>query len=178
MARWQLTHPHYLVVLDNDWEYKEVDRATGKQVRRTFNVPRYLDPNDVGDWNYKRNNDDGEIIVTNLKDGGDYPNDIYFLGQPTPDMIPLDNEAKAISAALEAKWQHPIESLSGSFSQSLIDNWQKEMAEVQTKASVSTDAIASALSQIAETQAMLVKLMAKTTGPVEAEAPAPVARRA
>lgn len=178
MARWRLTQPHYLKVLDNDWEYKEVNRSTGRQERRAFNVPRYLDPNDSGDWNITRNKDDGDIIVTNIPDGGEYPNDYYFIGSPTPDMQPMDKEAEAISASYEAKWKHPIESLSGTFSQSLIDNWQKEMADVQTKSSVSNDNIAAALSQIAETQAMLVKLMAKTTGPVEGIEPAATLRRA
>lgn len=108
MARWRLVTGHYLnVLIDGEqaqWEYKEVDRGTGKQGRKMFNVPMLMDPNDPADHNHP-----GEIIVCH--EGKGDRKDTIFLGEPTPDMEPLDAEAEAISEKLQDKWQHPIESL-------------------------------------------------------------------
>lgn len=132
MARWRLTAPHYLSVPGTVWEYKEVDRTTGKQKRVTFDVPMYLNPNDPGDWNHKYGQDFGEIIVSNGNDA--LPNDIIFSGDPTPDMVPLDPEAAKISASFAKKWKHPIESLTGSYADVLLDQLQSEVAEARAKA--------------------------------------------
>jgi hypothetical protein len=111
MARWRLINPHYLHVPGTEWEYKETDRSSGKQGRKIFAVPLYLDPRDNADHNYP-----GEIIVCD-KESPVYPKDILFQsarglrGEPTPEMEPLDDEAVQISRALEHKWVHPIESL-------------------------------------------------------------------
>lgn len=127
MARWRLTAPHYLQVPGTEWEYKEVDRITGKPVRRTFAVPTLIDPNQPGDWTH-RNGDQGEVIV--CQGNGD-ARDIKFVGEPTPDMMPLDDEAKAISAKFAAKWKHPIESLPNSYSEVVLDDLQKEVAKAR-----------------------------------------------
>src|SRR6266705_1767114 len=105
MARWRLRTGHYLNVPGTEWEYKETDRTTGKTGRKVFAVPMLLDPNDPADHNYP-----GEIIVASAEDRA-FPRDIIFLGDPTPDMEPIDDEAEAISEALASKWVHPIESL-------------------------------------------------------------------
>src|SRR6266705_2613092 len=105
MARWRLLTGHYLNVEGTEWEYKETDRNTGKQARKVFAVPLFMDPNDPSDHNYP-----GEIIVANIADRA-FARDIIFLGDPTPDMEPLDAEAEAISESLAPKWTHPIESL-------------------------------------------------------------------
>lgn len=130
MARWRLTAPHYLNVPGTTWEYKEVDRTTGRQRRTQFQVPALLDPNQPADCNY-RNGDEGEIIVCFVGKGE--PKDIEFMGEPTPDMMPLDDEAKSISAKFAAKWKHPIESLPGSYADVLLNDLQSEVAEVQAK---------------------------------------------
>lgn len=106
MARWRLTAKHYLPVAGTEYEYKETNRDTGRQVRKVFEVPLYLDPDQPSDWTDRVN---GEIIVSNGE--GAERSDIIFQGNPTPDMEPLDDEAEAISAALRQKWEHPIESL-------------------------------------------------------------------
>lgn len=106
MARWKLTAKHYLPVPGTEWDYKETDATTGRQKRKVFVVPRYLDPDDPSDQN-----PEGLCVVTNVEDPRDHPFDIYFTGAPTPDMEPLDEEAESISAALRQKWDHPIESL-------------------------------------------------------------------
>lgn len=127
MARWRLITGHYLNVPGTEWEYKETDRGTGKQVRKVFPVPMLLDPNDGSHQNYP-----GAIIVTNKEDRA-FPNDILFVGDPTPDMDPLDDEAEAISASFKDRWIHPIEALPGqSFSQSLLDDLQRQVAAMQT----------------------------------------------
>lgn len=95
MARWRLTEPHYLNVPGIEWEQVTTDRVTQRPVRRKFPVPQYLDPRAQDDWNYRRDGMDGEIIVCH-KDKGQ-PNDIVFVGDPTPGMLPLDDEAKEIS---------------------------------------------------------------------------------
>jgi len=113
MARWRLITGHYLnVLLDGkpaEWEYKETDRTTGKQGRKVFPVPMLMDPNDPADHNYP-----GEIIVCH--EGKGERRDIVFFGDPTPDMEPYDEEGEAISTALAAQWQHPIESLPATMS--------------------------------------------------------------
>lgn len=135
MARWRLRNAHYLNIIDPDsedgdsvqWEYKEQDRVTGKMRRKVFDVPHLLDPKDPQVCNYP-----GEIIV--CYEGKGEAKDIIFLGEPTPDMEALDEEAEAISAALEYKWTHPMESLpanggmdskEAAFMQQMMDTFAK-----------------------------------------------------
>lgn len=105
MARWRLTAPHYINVPGTEWEYKEVT-DTGRSVKKVFDVPAYLNPDDRADHNYP-----GEIIVAQAP--GAQPRDIIFLGPPGPDMAPLDEAAQALSDAESHKWVHPIEALDG-----------------------------------------------------------------
>ena len=111
MARWRLTQAHYLNVPGTEWEYKETDRTSGKQGRKVFAVPLYL-PEDA--------------VVAYA--GSEQRGDEVFLGEPTPDMEPLDAEAQKISDACRPKWQHPIEALPGNFGGSLIANFEKQIA--------------------------------------------------
>jgi hypothetical protein len=103
MARWKLTGKHYLNVPGTEWEYEETT-ATGKRHKQRMPVPLYLDPDDR-----EYQNQNGEIIVA--WEGSEQRGDITFVGPPTQEMTPLDEEAEAISAELEKKWSHPIESL-------------------------------------------------------------------
>lgn len=109
MARWRLRTAHYLNVVDRDgekieWEYSETSRDTGRRARKLFAVPLMLDTNNAADYNYP-----GEIIV--CQPGKGQGRDIEFLGDPTPDMEPLDEEAESVSDGLRSKWEHPIDSL-------------------------------------------------------------------
>lgn len=103
MARWQLTEPHYLNTKDSKWEFETKNRTTGRSERKQFPVPTHLDPNIEGDWNYTdrigSNIVDGKIIV--CWEGQGEPKDIVFEGPPTPGMLPLDDEAKEISAKFD-----------------------------------------------------------------------------
>lgn len=138
MARWKLIEPHYLRVPDTKWEYQEVDRITGRPKRTQFPVPQYLNPNfeddlksfgqgtgDVSTW---------DIIVS---DGhNSQPKDIIFHekddspGKPTPGMLPLDDEAKAISAKFEKIWAPPSEE-QPSFTAALEEKFLRQMSEIQ-----------------------------------------------
>lgn len=134
MARWKLACSHYLNVPDNEWEYQEQSRTKGKPIRRRFPVPRLLDINDPGDWtNTWGPNDaaEGEIIVCHEDKGN--PTDITFFGDPTPDMVPVDDEARAISATFEERWKYKPESAEVSFSQTLVDEFEEAMSNVQAK---------------------------------------------
>lgn len=131
MARWRLAAPHYLNVPGTEWEYKEVDRTTGRQKKRTFPVPTHLDPDNPSDWNHIHGKDNGEIIV--CQPGKGQPNDLEFEGPPTPDMVPLDDEAKEISASFAKVWKHPIESLSGSYGDELLKDMGNEMDKLRAE---------------------------------------------
>lgn len=176
MARWRLTQPHYLNVPGVEWEYKENDRQTGRAKRTMFPVPMFLNPDDPADWNY-RVGDVGEIIVTNVSAPGNA--DITFIGDPTPDMTPLDDEARAISASFAAKWKHPIESLpeNGGFSQALLNGLQSEVSNLQSK--VEAAPAIQGLDKLLEAMSTMMAQNAQIIGAlVEAKAEPAKARRA
>ncbi len=122
MARWKLTAKHYLNVPGTFWRHEETSRDTGERVEHMYPVPKHLDPDDP-----KQQNRQGEVIV--CLEGKGERGDITFIGKPTPDMEPIDDEAEAISAAERPKWQHPIETLpmNGDFSQSLFTMLQQKL---------------------------------------------------
>ena len=53
MARWRLTAKHYLTVPGIEWEQKETNRDTGRQMTKKYPVPLFLDPDDPADQNYR-----------------------------------------------------------------------------------------------------------------------------
>lgn len=134
MARWKLMTAHYLNTPGEEWEYQETDRKTGRPKRTKFAVPRYLDPRDPTCWTERwgnKDNEEGEIIV--CWEGQGNAHDIVFVGDPTPDMVPVDDEAREISATFEARWNFQPENADTDFSQSLVDKFQSELAEIQAK---------------------------------------------
>jgi hypothetical protein len=117
MARWRLTENHYIHALPPDldaveWEYREVDRTTGRERRRRYPVPMYCET---------------ETVVSrkhSLQRG-----DFLYEGDPGPAMDPLDEEAKKISESLAHKWVKPPDFVVGqSFSDSLLDMLQKQFS--------------------------------------------------
>jgi hypothetical protein len=137
MARWKLMTAHYLNVPGEQWEYQETDRKTGRMLRTQMPVPRLLDPRDPSNWTNRwgnKDNEEGEIVVC-LKGKGD-THDIVFEGDPTPDMIPVDEEAIAINASFAERWRYKPEAATDNFSQSLIDRIQMEMAPKATPAPI------------------------------------------
>lgn len=141
-ARWRLRKQHYLNIMtpegehEGEWEYREEPRfAKGVKGRRPrisrvrFPVPTLLDPDDT--FQHNDNAIEG-IIVTNAFDPA-HPGDWIFVGDPTPDMDPINEEAEAISKSMAKKWVNPIESLpaNSDFSQSLITAFEGQMRELQ-----------------------------------------------
>lgn len=111
--RWRLRTAHYIHIptlpdgTKVEWEHKETNRESGRAVRKLYPVPMLLDPNDGADCNYP-----GEIIIAREVGGAHHQRrDIIFLGDPTPDMEPLNEEAEAISDSLRQRWEHPIDTL-------------------------------------------------------------------
>lgn len=133
MARWLIISPHYLNVTGSqkaEWQYTEVDRTNGRKKTKNFAVPTLLDPDDPSMWTEVRGRDEGRICVSDGNNPAD--NDIIFVGEPTPDMIPIDDDAKKVSASFAKKWVHPIEGLEGSYGDQLIQQFQSELAKVQS----------------------------------------------
>lgn len=101
--RWRLRSTHYLNVPGTEWEQNETNRDTGRTNRKRYTVPLLLDPNDPS---YQTPPNSGEIIVCYAGKGDRH--DVVFEGEPTPEMEPIDEEAKALSAKLEPKWKAPM----------------------------------------------------------------------
>lgn len=129
MARWRLTDAHYLNVPGVEWEYRETNRETGRQARKVYDVPMHLDPKNQADWNYPSE----EMIVVSNRFDAAHPRDHVFVGPPTPDMEPLDAEAKKISDAERPKWIHPIESLNMTYSESRLSEFERSLAEAMAR---------------------------------------------
>lgn len=137
MARWKLTASHYLKVEGTFWEQVETDQLTGQQLRKRYPVPLQLDIKDDKMWN--------DNIVRNLRGevlGGDIvvayadkehgPRDYLFTGDPTPDMFPLDDEAREISETYETIWNaRPDEDIS--YDKRLIEQLQTKMQPAEAQ---------------------------------------------
>lgn len=164
MARWKLMAAAYLNVPGEIWEYKETDRATGKQRRIELAVPMLVDPNDPGVWTNKwgnRDNLEGEVIVC-LKDKGER-SDLVFLGDPTPDMIPLDDEAREITASHSHRWSYKPDDPASeqNYSTSLINRFEEEMKAAANKPVEvpGLGDLTAAIAKMAESNAAMVAAM-------------------
>lgn len=134
MARWMLIEPHYLNVPDTKWEYVETDRATGRPIRKQFDVPIFLHPEDPSNWTEKDIANNGQVIGGRVivSDGvGAAPTDIIFVGDPTPNMLPLDDHAREVSARFASVWKAPNENSNRTHSQSLLDDLERKMQLVE-----------------------------------------------
>lgn len=176
MARFKLTAAHYLNIPGNDWEYKEVDRTTGKEKRHLRPVPTYLHPEDPSTWNYITERlpngqiADGSIIVS-TKEDSNFPKDLIFIGAPTMDMEPLDDEAKVLIAELQGKWKHPIDSLPGNFAEQLPMLWQQQIENA--KQAVAPNISTKELDDLRRQNNSLAEQLAELKAVVEAIASAP-----
>lgn len=124
MARWRLSEDHYLHAQvygeANEWEYKETDRETGREIRKRFKVPFFAGREMIVCYaGSERDGDNGRL------------GPIVIECSPTPAMTPLDDEAKEISAQYEKSWQHPIESLPGQgFNDALLTTLTKQLEAI------------------------------------------------
>lgn len=180
MARWRLSQAHYLNVPGTEWEHKEVSQASGKQARKVYFVPQFLNPMDPADQNYP-----GEIIVCH--EGRGQGKDIIFVGDPTPDMEPLDNEAEAITRNRSQAWVHPIESMpsqgEGGYYTRMMDRMQEQIeilssgqrlnavADPASVKGVNPSVIATMQEQIAALIEQNARLQAQIEEPLEAPPP-------
>lgn len=107
MAIWRLRAPHYLNIPGTKYIRQETDLQTGEAVYHTFDVPRLLDPEDK---KRSANSEDGGCLVTNKAADKRLNKRLWlFVGSPTPDMEPEDEEAEAISASLRPQWTMPLD---------------------------------------------------------------------
>lgn len=173
MARWRLSTSHYLTVEGNEWEYNETDRASGKQLRKRLPVPMLLEINDPNCWNVTYRNPRGEVIngeiIVAYRTGTELSDDIIFTGTPTPDMIPLDDEAKDISASYEKTWKAaPDEEMS--YGQKIVERNLDAMAEAKSKEqTVKIEGLSEIMTTMTEmmkmNQAMMANLIAAQSQP-------------
>lgn len=164
MARWKLMTSHYVHTIEKtEWEYKEVNRTNGREIRKQIQVPRYLDIRDPQDWTNRWGNrsaqdpGEGEIIV--CLDGKGELGDIAITGDPTPDMMPMDDEAQAISDKFTSRWQYKPDG-EVNYSQSLVDKFESQMADVQSQpAKVEVEGLADLVAAMAEQSRAIASLL-------------------
>ena len=169
MARWKLTASHYIQTdQETEWEYTEVDRTNGRPKRHKFRVPTFLDINDPVCWTERIMGMDGKPVegYINVSDGNNPgAGDVIFKGDPTPDMLPLDDEARAISDTFKEHWRFNVtEQEPGTFAQDLVDNLQRQLAAAQiaTKpAEVQVPGLAEFMKTMAEIQAQNAAILAQ-----------------
>ena len=185
MARWRLTEPHYLNVDGTKWEYSEVDRITGRPKRVQFPVPQYLNPNyeddlksfgqgqgDVSTW---------DIIVSDGNNPG--PKDVIFKekdgspGQPTPGMLPLDDDAREITARYSKVWDAPSEG--PSFTQRLEESLINQMTELRdsVKQAPQVEGLAELMATMTSMMKQQTEILAKLAERHEPTATGAVKRR-
>jgi hypothetical protein len=175
MARWKLITSHYLAVENNHWEYVETDRSSGKQLRKRLDVPMQLDCDDPACWNVTYRNQRGEVIAGEIivahRTGAEHADDIIFLGEPTPDMLPIDDEAKVLTKSFEKKWNaKPDEERP--YGQLLVEQHQVEMAKVQAAANVvkiegMAEIMKTMSEMLAQNQVLMQNLVAGKSGHIE-----------
>lgn len=174
MARWKLMAPHYLnLVVPSEWEHNETTRD-GKSMRKRYIVPTMLDPRDPNCWTNTwglKDNAEGEIIL--CRPGKGEPRDLEFESDPTPDMVPLDDEARAISAQFEPRWAYKPEGQEVSYSQSMIDKFQVEIGEIKSKPTeIAIPGLEALTAALTEQSKLVTALLAAQSGPT-----APTLRR-
>lgn len=99
MARFRLLGKHYLNVPGTKWEQIEVSQATKRQIRHQYDVHMFLDPEDPGTHPFFNGDKAPEFIVATVP-SPQWPQDIIFVGAPSREMEPLDDEARALLARL------------------------------------------------------------------------------
>lgn len=166
MARWKLATAHYLNSPGTEWAYMEVSRTTRRQERRVFTVPLLIDPQDPISWTNRwgtKDDEEGECIVCH--EGKGERTDIVFTGDPTPDMIPLDEEAEKLSASFAAKWKVSHATTLGAHSQSIISTLEERVGEAASRPTATTvdglDTFISTVSELVKQNAILIQHLAK-----------------
>lgn len=144
MARWKLVEPHYIHAERDgqrpEWVYKEINRATGREIQKKYIIPMHLDPKLAEDWNDWPDgpHGDGIVVVTDGKNAR--PKDIIMVPNAkgelpiTPGMEPLDDEAREITAKFAHRFT-PIEGREdATYSERLVDHFVEQLADVKAAA--------------------------------------------
>lgn len=168
MARWRVTAKHYLLARqfgeDTTWVREETNRDTGRAFRRTFPVPLFIDPEDP----ICINRNVGYCVVAT--EGSEMPGDITLLSPCTPDMEPLDDDARKVTAEESKKWKDPINSLpiaiGEDFGNQLLTMLTAQFNTVANNPSVSLKGASN--SEIEELRAMVRELQQQIGKPVVA----------
>lgn len=131
MARWKINVGHYLHghmpgEERNEWMREETNRDTGRVARKFMKVPVYIDPKDPSCCNR-----DGDCIVCHEGRGTD--RDIVFEGNPTPDMMPIDEEAVELSKKFAGDYT-TAENTEGGMSQVMLQQLEGVLANTMKNA--------------------------------------------
>lgn len=171
MARWKLQVAHYLRVPGTAWEQVETDRETGRQRRKAYPVPMLLDPKDPQCWSHRPGQghvtkggsswDEGQIIVAYEGKTND-SRDIIFEGDPTPDMDPLDDEAREISSRYHW-WDKKgrLDDQFTSFSEAKLDEAAKMFADANAFAMKEVLRSPAVNDSMLESQKQMMEMMTK-----------------
>ncbi len=168
MAKWRLTDNHYLNghypgEEKTLWERVETNIATGRAMRKQLEVPAYLDKDTI------------------VCQGERHPQHFEFVGPPTPEMEPLDDEAEAISEKHRKNWIHPIEGLpstGGGFNEALLEKFAAQLGEMMNRQPLTAQAPAAvgmvSRAEFELLQAQMLEMQAqllKAGHPIDTEEP-------
>ncbi len=136
MARWKLTAKHYLEALQfgqpSEWQREEINVQTGRAFRKTYPVPMFIDPEDP----FCINRTTGFCVIA--MEGSAQPGDLECKNfKPTPDMEPLDEEARQLSEAERPHWINPIDGLSPTMGEDFANQLLATLQQQMNKSNIS-----------------------------------------
>ncbi len=136
MARWKLTAKHYLEALQfgqpSEWQREEINVQTGRAFRKTYPVPMFIDPDDP----FCINRTTGFCVIAT--EGSAQPGDLECKNfKPTPDMEPLDEEARQLSEAERPYWINPIDGLSPTMGEDFANQLLTALQQQMNKSNIS-----------------------------------------
>src|SRR6267154_1733519 len=167
MARWKLTAKHYLEALQfgqpSEWQREEINVQTGRAFRKTYPVPMYIDPDDP----FCINRTVGYCVIATK--GSALPGDLEVKNfKPTPDMEPLDEEARQLSEAERPHWINPIDGLSPTmgedFANQLLAALQQQMNKSQVGSAGSSAEVSNLSALVAAQQKQIEALINALSG--------------
>jgi hypothetical protein len=137
MARWKLIEAHYIFAKRDgqgtEWEYKEINRANGREIRKKFQVPMHLDPKVETDWTHRPDGpyNDG-IVVVATADTTDSHDIVIDAKDVTPGMLPMDDDARKISAKLDERVTPIPGDENATYSERLLDKFIQQLADAKS----------------------------------------------
>ena len=167
MARWKLTAKHYLEALQfgqpSEWQREEINVQSGRAFRKTYPVPMFIDPDDP----HCINRHLGYCVIAT--EGSDQPGDLIVSNfKPTPDMEPLDEEARQLSEIERPHWINPIDGLSPTmgedFANQLLAALQQQMNKTQVGSIGSNAEVSNLSALVAAQQKQIESLISALSG--------------